>query len=137
MLHASQDVPCHERVRHWNSAAGQADFVRLVGTFVQPPPHPDDAEALRTLAAAVPPRLVPASAADVESRVVDAARDAAHRLRMARESAARFHDFCHTPVPPRHSVYVGPGDRRAEADGSELALPTRHNPHFQRWLRAE
>ena len=132
MLHASQDVPCSARVRFWASPAGLAEFVRLVGTFVDPPPDPRDPEVRRALRAAVPPTLVPASASDVERRATDAAKEVATRLHMAREMALRYHDHLHKPPPPRHSVYVGEGDRGAE----ELELPLARNPHFERWRQA-
>ena len=68
----------------------------------------------------------------MDGRVVDAARDVAHRLAMSRELASRFHDACHAPPPARHATYVGPADRAPRSDG-ELAAPTRSNPHFAKW----
>lgn len=133
MLHISQDVGCHERVQYWNSDRGRADFLRLVGTLVTPPPPPNDPEALHTLAAAVPRNLTAASAEDVDERVADAAQNVALRLRTTREMIARHHDFCHLPVPPRHSTYAGRSDRRGEGEG-ELSRPMPQNPHYKRWL---
>ena len=135
MLHETQVASCTAEVRFWNTHSGWKEFVKLVGTFVHPPPSHDDTEALRTLRMAVPPSLVVPSPEDVEQRVVDAARSVAERLRMSRKKTAEFYDFCSQPVPPRHSVYVGPSDRRTEFSDVELRVPMQTNPHFDRWRR--
>lgn len=130
MLHASQDAPCSALVRFWNSPAGEAEFRALVAARVDPPPAPDDPEVLRTLRAAVPRNLVVADDAQVDARVLDAARGVADRLRLTREMVARHHDFVHRPQPARFSVYAGVSDR----GGGELAPRLPANPHYARWL---
>lgn len=108
------------------------EFARLVAKYVSPAPHATDQEMLRTLRAAVPRNLTVASEADVEQRVIDAAKDVAHRLHMTRKMTARFDAMCHDPAPARHSVYAGDSDRRAPQD-AELSVPLRSSPFFRQF----
>lgn len=135
MLHESQDGECAERVQFWNSQAGLAAFHQLVSSLVTPPPDVHDPEMHKVLRAAVPRTLV-ASYGDTERRVADAAREVSQRLKTTRAMIARYYDFCNEPVRPRHGTYVGPSDRREEADAPELAPHLPRNPHFAKWLAA-
>ena len=137
MLHASQEPPCSDRVRFWNSPAGRSRFLSMVASHVSPPPNSDDPEPMRSLRSALPPGLIVACDADADRRAADAARGVAERLRSARSSAARYHDAIHLPPPPRHSVYSGSADRRPRSDGEMEAPPPRNSHFFERWKREQ
>jgi hypothetical protein len=137
MLHASQEPPCSDRVRFWNSPAGRSRFLSMVASHVSPPPNSDDPEPIRSLRSALPPGLIVACDADADRRAADAARGVAERLRSARSSAARYHDAIHLPPPPRHSVYSGSADRRPRSDGEMEAPPPRNSHFFERWKREQ
>ena len=134
MLHHTQDAACSSAVRFWTSRPGFDAFVTLVGTHVHPPPSPTDPEVQKALNAAVPVNLV-SSAADVDQRVQDAARDVAWRLSASRKLTETFYDSCTRPPPPRHAVYAGESDRLGEDDARELTVPSLRNPNFGNWAQ--